>query len=188
MFVAAFAILVASHVILAGETYALHDGIDSLSITLETDKETYSPGENITLYLSVSNPSNGTLNLTMLNSCYAMFSVFPEGNNTAIYSSHQGFPCLPIITTLTWRHNETRYWNFTWSQDNNTAPFSVEPGRYVIQGYLNTIDQLLPSQNITIHISHDNETPGFGSITILPVLLITMAAMSIAKRKTIRGR
>ena len=156
---------------------------NGLLLTISTDKDTYEIGEIINVTIKTEKTLDSLVNLTMRNSCYALFFVYPESDNsTYIYSSNYGVPCLQVITPLIWQPYEIKYWNYTWDQSNNTASFNITNGDYILQGAMNTLYNLTYTNNHTITLEDKSSIPGFESFIVITGIVFISFVFYIQNR------
>jgi len=127
-----------------------------LSMTLDTNKTVFESGKEINITFALTNTSNQTRQITLLNADPRIFNFFVfNSNDTRVFAYRLGL-FIPINDTITLASNESYKETLTWNQSGFEwiKPTQISTGHYYIIGFIaNNTQSVLETERLNITIT-----------------------------------
>lgn len=124
-------VIVASTVTLAWVVYRSERGV---VLTVDTDKDEYTPGELVEISMQLKNYGFGTVDLVYGSSIIMWFTIYDSEGGLVFSPEMIG---LTVITHVTLGPSETRDFGYVWNQVNDTGEKVELQGLFTVQAFSN---------------------------------------------------
>jgi len=130
-----------------------------LVVSVTADKETFLPGEAVTITVRVTNAGNGIAEVSFASTCQASYLILAV-DGSLVYDHRIHVGCGQLLTNWTLRPGDVRIFSFTWDQTNDTGIPVATFRSYRIQGaLLSTKPVPAPSGETTIFVMRGASEP-----------------------------